>query len=107
MCSAGFRDREDWLGSHLIAELLDWRPKVDPTPRLWCSLGDATGNPEHYEKAWELSGERYARAMRSLGPPFQKALALEVSDPKWTAGQFSGSTHIRRLRSRGEGSICK
>jgi len=40
-----------------------------PTPRLWCALGDIEEHRqlECYEKAWELSEHRNARAMRSLG----------------------------------------
>ena len=33
--------------------------EVEPTPQLWCCLGDAElGNPEHYQKAWDLSNHR-------------------------------------------------
>lgn len=43
----------------------------DPTPadapRLYCILGDIDKDPAMYEKAWEVSGNRYARAQRSLG----------------------------------------
>mmetsp|Transcript_44297 Transcript_44297/g.80262 ORF Transcript_44297/g.80262 Transcript_44297/m.80262 type:complete len:965 (+) Transcript_44297:34-2928(+) len=38
-----------------------------PTPRLWCCLGDLEKDPKHFEKAWEMSNKRYARAQRSLG----------------------------------------
>ncbi|CAI5475117.1 unnamed protein product [Closterium sp. Yama58-4] len=31
-------------------------------PRLWCCLGDLTEEKECYEKAWEFSRHRYARA---------------------------------------------
>ncbi len=38
------------------------------TPQMWCALGDLTQNhPEYYEKAWELSKGRYAKAQVSLG----------------------------------------
>ncbi|KAJ2415509.1 hypothetical protein GGI10_001657 [Coemansia sp. RSA 2530] len=35
--------------------------------KLWCVLGDLKREPEHWRHAWEISGQRYARAMRSLG----------------------------------------
>eukprot|EP00927_Polykrikos_kofoidii_P033726 TRINITY_DN28553_c0_g1_i1.p1 TRINITY_DN28553_c0_g1~~TRINITY_DN28553_c0_g1_i1.p1 ORF type:complete len:1054 (-),score=163.17 TRINITY_DN28553_c0_g1_i1:176-3241(-) len=47
----------------LVRDLL----REDPTPRLWCCLGDLQKEPQHYTTAWELSGGRYARAQRSLG----------------------------------------
>jgi len=40
--------------------------KESPTPRLWCALGDLEKEPKHYETAWELSNQRFARAQRSL-----------------------------------------
>ncbi|KAK6349438.1 hypothetical protein TWF696_005722 [Orbilia brochopaga] len=42
-------------------------PPPPDAPRLWCILGDLEKNPDHYRKAWEVSGNRYARAQRSLG----------------------------------------
>jgi len=47
----------------MVNELLE----KSPTPRLWCCLGDLEKEPRHYEKAWELSKGRFARAQRSLG----------------------------------------
>lgn len=47
----------------MVKELLDTRPG----PRLWCCLGELEKDPRHFETAWELSGQRYARAQRSLG----------------------------------------
>lgn len=35
-------------------------------PRLFCILGDIDESPVMYERAWEVSGQRYARAQRSL-----------------------------------------
>lgn len=35
--------------------------------KLWCALGDITGQAAHYSKAWEVSGLRSSRAQRSLG----------------------------------------
>eukprot|EP00850_Spirogloea_muscicola_P016424 SM000133S26790 [mRNA] locus=s133:117854:124683:+ [translate_table: standard] len=48
-------------------QLVQERLKAQPDdPRLWCSLGDLTFDDDCYNKAWEVSGQRYARAHRSL-----------------------------------------
>ncbi|ORY77695.1 hypothetical protein BCR37DRAFT_382584 [Protomyces lactucae-debilis] len=36
-------------------------------PKLWCLLGDVVQSLEYWEKSWQVSGERYARAQRSIG----------------------------------------
>jgi pentatricopeptide repeat protein len=49
-----------------------------PTPRMLCSIGNLLEAPEstkYYEEAWELSGGRYAKAMRSAGRE-----AVQLSD---------------------------
>lgn len=64
--------------------------KYGETPRILCLLGDIKRKEEYYEKAWELSGRKNAKAMRALGlMKFQKGqidesieclkLALEIN----------------------------
>jgi tetratricopeptide (TPR) repeat protein len=46
------------------------REQLEKTPsdaNLWSLLGDVEENPEYWEKAWDVSGGRYARAKRALG----------------------------------------
>lgn len=59
-------DTETWEGS-------ERQPPPQEAPRLWCILGDIESNPQRYEKAWEVSDHRYARAMRSLGRYYWRA----------------------------------
>ncbi|GAB1606668.1 repeat 27 [Argonauta hians] len=49
------------------ASLIREQLEVEETPNLWCFLGDVTRNIEFYEKAWELSNHRSARAKRCMG----------------------------------------
>jgi tetratricopeptide (TPR) repeat protein len=50
-------------------------PAPPNAPRLFCILGDFDNEPTYYEKAWEVSNRRYARAQKSLGEHYlqQKA----------------------------------
>ncbi|KAJ2778581.1 hypothetical protein GGI15_004137 [Coemansia interrupta] len=71
------------LGQEDVAERIV-RQKLDESPdrpKLWCVLGDLKNDPEHWRHAWAVSGERYARAMRSLGAHHyaQKEYALSIS----------------------------
>ncbi|KAK2069940.1 hypothetical protein P8C59_004480 [Phyllachora maydis] len=42
-------------------------PPPPNAPRLLCILGDLEDDASHYERAWALSGRRFARAQRALG----------------------------------------
>lgn len=53
-------DTESWEGTPRD-------PVPADAPRLYCILGDIDNNIAMYEKAWEVSNGRYARAQRSLG----------------------------------------
>ncbi|KAJ2439699.1 hypothetical protein GGF42_007871, partial [Coemansia sp. RSA 2424] len=52
------------VAQRIIEEQLELYPD---SAKLWCVLGDLKAEPEHWRHAWEISGQRYARAMRSLG----------------------------------------
>jgi tetratricopeptide (TPR) repeat protein len=74
---AFFRDLELWDEVVRCYQLLDKphraellvrdRLKFGETPYMLTALGDITGLTEHYERAWEVSGGRFARAKRTLG----------------------------------------
>ncbi|OIW32318.1 TPR-like protein [Coniochaeta ligniaria NRRL 30616] len=61
-------------------------PERDPpppnAPRLLCILGDIEDTPKHYERAWVISKNRFARAQRSLGEYYLKR-------KDWTKGRES------------------
>ena len=42
-------------------------PPPPGAPRLFCILGDIENDPALYERAWEISNQRFARAQKSLG----------------------------------------
>ncbi|KTW29043.1 tetratricopeptide repeat-containing protein EMW1 [Pneumocystis jirovecii RU7] len=49
-------------------EVLTSQLALEPkNPKLWTLLGDIQRNPSHWIKAWNVSGNRYAKAQRSLG----------------------------------------
>lgn len=52
------------LDEHSDVEL---QPLPVDAPRLFCILGDLDKSPFAYERAWEVSKNRYARAQSSLG----------------------------------------
>jgi len=53
----------------LVRERLEQEPT---NPSLWCLLGDLLQDPAAYERAWQVSHHRHARAMRSLASYFFK-----------------------------------
>ncbi|KAJ1331826.1 tetratricopeptide repeat protein 27 [Microdochium nivale] len=50
----------DWTGP-------ERSPPPPNAPRLLCILGDIENDPAHYQRAWDISKRRFARAQRSLG----------------------------------------
>lgn len=55
-------------------------PLPADAPRLFCILGDLERSPSAYEKAWDTSNGRYARAQRSLGKHYFNQGDLQKAD---------------------------
>ncbi|KAG5518076.1 hypothetical protein PMAC_003262 [Pneumocystis sp. 'macacae'] len=61
-------------------EVLTSQLALDPeNPKLWTLLGDIQKNPSHWIKAWNISGNRYAKAQRSLGKFYYSKKNFEES----------------------------
>ncbi|KAL4927296.1 tetratricopeptide repeat protein [Aspergillus undulatus] len=73
-------------------------PELSPlpadAPRLFCILGDIQSDPTMYNRAWEVSSKRYARAQRSLARHF---LTLKPPALEKAAEAYQKSLHINRL----------
>ncbi|KAL2867167.1 uncharacterized protein BJX67DRAFT_353246 [Aspergillus lucknowensis] len=69
-------------------------PLPADAPRLFCILGDLESDLTHYERAWEVSNRRYARAQRSLARHF---LTLKPPALEKAADAYQKSLHINRL----------
>ena len=59
-------------------------PLPTDAPRLFCILGDIEKNPDLYERAWAVSGNRYARAQRSLGKYYFATKHLTKADEAYS-----------------------
>ena len=64
-------------------------PLPPDAPRLFCILGDLEDSPNAYERAWEVSNQRYARAQRSLGKYY-----LAHGDPAKAAVVYAKSLKV-------------
>ncbi|EUC46336.1 hypothetical protein COCMIDRAFT_4608 [Bipolaris oryzae ATCC 44560] len=78
-------DAEKWEGA-------ERDPPPAEAPRYYCILGDIDKDLSLYEKAWEVSGKRYARAQRSLGQRY-----IAARDYEKAAEAYSLSLKINAL----------
>ena len=63
-------DQYDIDANEVVAEKWDGEIRFPPpphSPRLWCILGDLDQDPSCWQRAWDISNHRYARAQRTLG----------------------------------------
>ncbi|OHF02940.1 TPR repeat-containing protein [Colletotrichum orchidophilum] len=67
-------------------------PPPPNAPRLFCILGDLENEPAHWERAWEISNRRFARAQKSLGEWY-------LSQKEWVKAQdaYKLATKCNRL----------
>jgi tetratricopeptide (TPR) repeat protein len=70
------------------------QPPPPNAPRLWCILGDIENDPAHYERAWEISKHRFARAQRSLGEYY-----LAQKDLQRAREAYTKAVAVNRLNS--------
>jgi len=73
-------DLYDIDAAEVAAEKWDGEIRSPPpphAPRLWCIVGDLDQDPECWQRAWEVSRNRYARAQRALGEYYTKQGDLE------------------------------
>lgn len=75
-------------------DLIRARLSENPSdPRLWCSLGDSTNDDAGYEKALEVSGNRSARAFRSLARSAYNRGDYAKSKLLWESAMSLNSMH--------------
>ena len=75
-------DKYDIDAPEIASEKWDGKPRSPHpphAPRLWSILGDLDQDPSCWQRAWEISKNRYARAQRSLGDYHTKQGALEAA----------------------------
>ncbi|MCJ1278317.1 hypothetical protein MMC21_006132 [Puttea exsequens] len=75
---------EDSDDCNLGVILTERSPLPADAPRLFCILGDIDKSVLAYERAWEISNFRYARAQRSLGRYYSAAGQLQNADQAYT-----------------------
>lgn len=48
-------------------QLINEHLQSDPSPRLHCVMAELKNDPSYYHIAWELSQNKYSRAVEALG----------------------------------------
>lgn len=69
-------------------------PPPHNAPRLFCILGDMENEPKYYERAWETSKHRFARAQKSLGEYY-----LQQKDLPNAKAAYEKAISVNRISS--------
>lgn len=87
-------NKDTFQGDNETFEGPELSPLPANAPRLFCILGDIQTDPTMYERAWDISGQRYARAQRSLARHY-----LTLTPPALEKAEeaYRKSLHINRL----------
>ncbi|XP_066589294.1 tetratricopeptide repeat protein 27 [Prorops nasuta] len=66
---------------HKAAEIIQQEISKKPTVKLWCLLGDAEQNIDHYETAWKLSEKKSSKVQRHWGNHYFLKKEYEAAIP--------------------------
>ncbi|TGO22468.1 hypothetical protein BPAE_0167g00100 [Botrytis paeoniae] len=81
-------DKYDIDADAVVKEQWDGEMRTPPpphAPRLWCILGDLDQDPTCWQRAWEISKQRYARAQRTLGDYYTRKNDLAAAREAYLA----------------------
>ncbi|ATZ55473.1 Bcemw1 [Botrytis cinerea B05.10] len=81
-------DKYDIDADAVVKEQWDGEMRTPPpphAPRLWCILGDLDQDPTCWQRAWEISKNRYARAQRTLGDYYTRKNDLTAAREAYLA----------------------
>ena len=87
---------------HKAAEVIkDQIAKDGESATLLCMLGDATDDPDHYQKAIEISNSRSARAFRSVGTYYFNRKDYEKAEENYCKSLALNSFQLKILLRHG------